>query len=179
LLQPDQNTNIVALLLLLARLGDIGSTYLITPKLRLEANPLVRRWKWPFAFSTLLIALVPYYWLPGGVVLLVGSLLVCFSNFSGLWLARAVGEDKYLEFVTLHASRTRLASALLPLLAAGICVAAVGLLLLYLYPNPNRDWGFFVAVGILGYAIAITLWRSVAFVRLRKIGKANYRLERP
>jgi hypothetical protein len=42
-------------LILVARLGDIGSTYLVTPNLLLEANPVVRKLRWPFALATLLL----------------------------------------------------------------------------------------------------------------------------
>jgi hypothetical protein len=48
-------THTIAFLLLLARLGDIGSTYLATPNLKLEANVLARRFKWPFAWLTVLL----------------------------------------------------------------------------------------------------------------------------
>ncbi len=171
-------THVIALLLLLARAGDIGSTYLATPKLRLETNSLARRWRWPFAFATLIVAMVPYYSLPAGIILLVGSLLVCSSNLAALWLMRAVGEDAYYDLLVLNAGRARLGFAILSLVGSGVSVAAVGVLLLYIYPNPNRDWGFYVAIGILAYAVAISFWRSVAFIRLRKAGAANNALER-
>lgn len=175
---PSHFTHVIALLLLLARVGDIGSTYLATPKLRLETNSLARRWRWPFAFATLLLAVIPYYSLPAGIILLVGSLLVCSSNLAALWQIRAMGEDAYYDHLVLNAGRAHLGFALLSLLGSGVCVAGVGILLLYLYPDPNQDWGFFVAFGVFGYAGAITFWRSVAFIRLRKAGAANNALER-
>jgi hypothetical protein len=52
-------THLISFLLLLSRLGDIGSTYLITPTLKLEANPIVRRLKWRFAAVTILAAAIP------------------------------------------------------------------------------------------------------------------------
>ena len=175
---PTQFTHVIALLLLLARVGDIWSTYLATPKLRLEANSLARRWRWPFAFATLLVAVVPYYSLPAGIILLVGSLLVCSSNLAALWLIRAMGEDAYYDHLVLNAGRAHVGFAVLSLLGSGVCVAAVGVLLLYIYPDPNGDWGFWVAFGILSYAFAITFWRSVAFIRYRRAGAANNALER-
>ena len=36
-------------LILLSRLADIGTTSLITPQLKLEANPIMRRLGWRFA----------------------------------------------------------------------------------------------------------------------------------
>jgi hypothetical protein len=175
---PSQFTHVIALLLLLARIGDIGSTYLATPKLRLEANSLARRWRWPFGFATLLAAAIPYYSLPAGIILLVGSLLVCFSNLSTLWLMRAVGEDAYHDLLVLNAGRAHLGFAIVSILGSGVCVAAVGVLLWYLYPDPDRDWAFYIAIGILAYAVAITSWRTVAFIRLRKAGAADNALPR-
>ena len=56
----DSLAHVLCGLILLGRLGDIISTWLITPKLDLEANPIVRRLGWRFAVLTVLICLVPY-----------------------------------------------------------------------------------------------------------------------
>src|SRR5262249_19699539 len=53
--------HVLALLILIGRVGDIGSTYLATPRLTLEANPFVRRLRWPFGVVSLGLCLVPYY----------------------------------------------------------------------------------------------------------------------
>jgi hypothetical protein len=87
--------HVIAFLLLLARLGDIGSTYLISPTLKLETNPIVRRFRWPFAAATVLAAALAYYSLPVGVAFLIGSLLVCAANCSRVWLVRTLGESEY------------------------------------------------------------------------------------
>jgi hypothetical protein len=47
MLTNAQLPHAVAFLLLLARIGDVGSTYLISPTLKLEANPIIRRLRWP------------------------------------------------------------------------------------------------------------------------------------
>src|SRR5271154_5888940 len=72
-------------LILISRIGDIGSTYLVTPNLKLEANPIVRKLGWKFAFLTLFVCLVPYYSTAMGVVVLVVSLLVSAQNTSKIW----------------------------------------------------------------------------------------------
>jgi len=72
--------HLLCALILLSRLGDIGSTYLVTPKLRLEANPIVRKLGWWFAVATLLLCLVPYYWTPAGIIILIPSLMVSAAN---------------------------------------------------------------------------------------------------
>lgn len=175
---PQPLTHIVALLLLLARLGDVGSTYLATPKLTLEANPVVRRFKWPFAWLTVLLALVPYYSVPLGIIFLVASLLVCASNFSKLWIMRTMGEAEYHAAITRLAAQAHFPSALVFILIPALCVGAIGLLLLHFYPDPQRDWAFYFAYGFLAYALAIGIWGPLAFLRIRKEGMARASAER-
>ena len=90
--RADGFTHLLAFLVLLSRIGDVVSTRLVTPTLRLEANPIVRRLGWRFAATTLVIAVVPYFLLPLGVVVLTTSLLVAGSNLSRGWLVHALGE---------------------------------------------------------------------------------------
>jgi hypothetical protein len=164
---PDALTHGVALACLAARLGDIGSTWLGTPQLRLEANTLARRWRWPYALATVLLALVPYYSLPAGIVILVGSLLVCSSNLSKLWLMRALGEDRYHDFLVDCAGRASVPWALSFILASGVAMASVGVVLAVTYPGQGDEPGFAVALGILAYAAAMVIWGSLAFLRHR------------
>lgn len=80
----------LCILILIGRLGDIISTRLVTPKLELEANPIVRKLGWPFAFATVLICLIPYWSTAAGVVVLIPSLFVSATNTSKIWFARAL-----------------------------------------------------------------------------------------
>ena len=153
-------------MILISRLGDIGSTYLVTPTLRLEANPILRRLGWRFALLTLLVCFIPYYSTAMGVIILVPSLLVTASNVSVIWLVRAVGETEYLEFVQRAVRRTTLGRALAGVLASSVFIALAGATLLYLAPDPQRDWGFWFACGIFAYALALVLHRSLYFIRL-------------
>src|SRR5208337_445540 len=91
--------HLLCALILVSRLGDIGSTYLITPKLKLEANLVAGKLGWWFAAATLLVCLVPYYSAPLGVVVLVPSLLVSASNTSKIWFVRAYGESEYHDLL--------------------------------------------------------------------------------
>lgn len=169
----EHTTHLVAFMLLLARIGDVGSTYLATPKLKLESNPVVRRFKWPFAVLTIFVAVLPYYSLGLGICLLVVSLLVCASNFSKLWLIRTLGEDEHHQLLMRLASRSNLGSSMLFIFAPALWMAALGFLVLHFYPDPNRDWGYYFALGFFVYALAIGLWGSVAFLRYRKEGFAE------
>jgi len=166
-------TNLVAFMLLVARVGDVGSTYLASPKLTLESNPVVRRLKWPYATLTIFAAALPYYSLGLGVCLLVVSLLVCASNFSKLWMIRTLGEDEHHQLLMRVASRSHLGLSMLFIFSPALWMAALGFLLFHFYPDPNADWGYYFALGFFVYALAIGLWGSLAFLRYRKEGLAK------
>src|SRR5579864_6389300 len=87
--------HIVAFATLISRLGDIGTTYLVSPTLRVEANPIARRLGWRYIFATALIALIPYRSIHGGVLVLTASFLIATSNASEAMLARFMGEENY------------------------------------------------------------------------------------
>src|ERR1051326_7172442 len=77
--------HLLCTLIFVARVGDIGSTYLVTPKLRLEANPIIRKLGWWFAIATVALCLIPYYSTAMAVIVLVPSLLVSAANTGKIW----------------------------------------------------------------------------------------------
>ena len=81
--------DLLCALVLLSRLGDIGSIYLVSPTLNLEANSIARRLGWEFAWSSLLVCLIPYYSAPASIVVLVPSFMVSASNSMKIWFARS------------------------------------------------------------------------------------------
>src|SRR5437867_966894 len=91
--------HLLCVVILLSRLGDIGSTYLITPKLKLEANPIARKLGWGFAVATLLLCFVPYYSTALGIIVLIPSLMVSAANASKIWFVRAYGESEYHDLL--------------------------------------------------------------------------------
>ena len=153
-----QLPHVIAFLLLLARLGDVGSTYLVSPRLKLEANPIVRRLRWPFAGVTILAAALPYYSLPAGVTFLIASLLVCASNCSRLWIARTMGESEYHLFLAGIARRAPVSLSIMFLLLTPLCMATIGGVILLFYPSPRNDWGSWIALGFFLYALAVALY---------------------
>ena len=157
----------LAILILVSRLGDILSTYLVTPSLKLEANLLVRKLGWRFAAATTVIALVPFYNTGLGVMVLVPSLLVSAANFQRVWAARALGEQAYADWVRSLARKSKLSAALKGVAASVFFTALAGSTLLLLSPNSD-EWGFWFALGILVYAFAVAFHSSLYFWRLFK-----------
>ena len=159
--------------LFIARVGDVLSTYLVTPTLKLESNPLVRKFQWPFAIVTIPICLVPYYNIAVAIPILVISLLVSASNCSKIWLSRAIGEREMHELMKSCAQKAPVVASLLFILSPCLFILMLGGLLLLFYPDPMRDWGFYIAIGIIGYAFALGIYGPLFFLRLRKLGQRD------
>ncbi|HEU4698563.1 MAG TPA: hypothetical protein VFS40_05250 [Gemmatimonadales bacterium] len=162
-LASDQHfRHFLAAVILLGRVGDLASTWYATPTLHLEANPLVRRFRWRLGLLSLLLALVPYYNTSLGMVVAVPSLLVTAGNLGRGWLMRALGEAEYwallLRAARQHSRRAAMASALG---AAAFFALAAGLLRLLSSPD---EWGYWFADGMLLYTAAV-LVHGTAFLR--------------
>jgi len=162
--------HVIAALIFVARLGDIGTTYLNSPELKLEQNPIAKKFGWPFAFVTLLLFLIPYYSIPLGIIILVVSLLVSVSNSLRTWIIRTIGETAFHEMIIKTAAEAHFSRSLLLLMLPGLFVTLLALTLLLFYPNPDKDWGFWFAGGIFSYALVLFLHPPIAFLRFRREG---------
>jgi len=170
----EQNLpHILAVMIVVARAADIASTFLATPKLQLESNPILRRFRWPMAAISFVMCIVPYFSIPAAVVVIVMSLLIAFSNSTRLWIIRALGEQAYFELMLKATARAQVKETLIWLLLPALFISLLGILLLLLYPDPNFQLGFFFAMGIFMYALVIIAYQPKNFFRLRSIGKRD------
>lgn len=156
-------------LLLLTRVGDIWSTWLATPKLRLEGNLVARRLGWKFAFATLLVSFLPYYSTALAVAALPVFCLACWSNFCRVWMLRALGEERWAQLITEAASRTARPLAVLWFGLAHAFLALPGFLAMGL--TEPTDWAFWIGLGFAA-ASAILFAHHTVFI-VREIGRAN------
>lgn len=163
----------IAALLLISRLGDIGSTYLASPKLELESNTVIRRLRWPFAVLTILVFIIPYWDIGSGIVLMVASLLVAASNSSKIWLIRAMGETEYYALMVRMAARAKPVPSLIYSLMPALFMSILGETVMYLYPSEHTDLGYHVGLGILGYALVVAYYGPTTFLRYRKASRAQ------
>lgn len=152
-------------LILLSRIGDVVSTYLVTPTLKLEANPVVRRLRWPFAWFTLSACLIAYYSTAVGFAVVVGSLLVCFWNVSKIWFARAIGEDESAALLIRTAAKSRLSHALWPLAVASATLASIGGLFI-LTSGGWTHWAYWGGMGLVAAGVSHFVHQASAFVRI-------------
>jgi len=140
-------------LLLISRLGDMVSTFLVSPNLRLEANPIARRLGWRFIVGSLVVCVIPYFSPEAAVAILAPSLLVSASNLSKAWSARAMGEEGYVAHVLNLALRTTLPQALLPLWAASAFIILAGITLVLLAAEPWNELCRWFGLGMVLYGI--------------------------
>src|SRR5213595_3770945 len=87
------------LMLLVSRGMDILSTWVATPNLVLEGNPIAKKlgWRWglPINFG---FALILAFWPLPAIVISTTSVLVAARNFQSAWLMRSLGEQAYRDW---------------------------------------------------------------------------------
>jgi len=83
-------------LLVMARGADFLSTWIATPNLVLEANPIAKmlRWRWGLVINILLCFIFAFWPLPA-IIISTTSALVAARNFQVAWLMYAAGEENY------------------------------------------------------------------------------------
>ena len=175
----DHLKPVLCVLLLISRLGDILSTYMVTPSLALEANPIVKKLGWPFAWLTVLICVAPYVNVPGSLSLLVAFLLVSASNTSKIWMVRAMGETEYRRLLLRLASRSRLSHALLATWVSCGFMMLTGAVICLFYPDPAADPGFWLGGGVVLYALVLGGYGTRSFVRLFAEAKRQTVIDSP
>jgi len=159
-------SHLLYVLLLIARVGDVGTTYLATPTLALEANPIARKLGWKFAILTIAACLLPYWNQGLAVTALIPSLLVAASNAGKVWVMRTMGEQAYLALCVNVARKSKLSRALLGVAASSFfAVLAGGVVLLFCW-SPANDWGFWIGLGVVMYGVVTGVHGSLGMVRL-------------
>jgi len=159
----------------MSRLGDVISTYLASPKLKLETNPIVRKFRWPFAILTILVCFVPYYDTDLAVIILIPFLLVCSSNIGELWIIRTLGEDEFKKFMLAVCRKGEVSKAMYYMVVSNIFFSSVGALLILLHSKD--EWAALIGGGIMLYASIIIFYKVLFFLRLdRQANKERYEM---
>jgi hypothetical protein len=159
--------HILCCLILISRLGDILSTYLVSPTLKLEANPIVRKLGWPFALLSVFVCLIAYLDIAAGFIILVPSLMVSAANISKFWITKSIGETQYARFVLRVASKAKLSHVIFSMTMASFFIILTGLIPLFLSRGPE-DMVFWFAFGIILYGIIILLYGCIHYFKLIK-----------
>src|SRR6185312_9684240 len=153
-------------LLAFARGMDFLSTWIATPNLVLEGNPIAKLlgWRWG-ALLNIAICLGMALWPATAIAVSTMSVLVAARNFQSAWLMRTMGEEHYRDWHVARIQETPATLFLLSLAGNTLLTAAVGAGILFF---GHSIVTLSIGMGICGYAAAVALYTLLAIWRLRR-----------
>ena len=158
---------LVLALLAFARGMDFLSTWVATPNLVLEGNPVAKKlgWKWGIPINVALCIGLATWPLPA-MIIGTTSVLVAARNFQQAWLMRSLGEEPYRTWHVERIQETRVSLYLLCLLGQTALTAGVGAVLIYF--SPAQLASVAIGLGIISYAVAVAFYTLLSVWRLRR-----------
>ena len=155
-------------LLAFARGMDFLSTWLATPNLVLEGNPLAKKLGWKMgALFNAAICVGFAFWPMTAIIIATSGLLVAAHNFHSAWLMRAMGEEAYRQWFVEQLSRARFPLFLVCLVGETVMTAIIGAALVIF--TGSETIPFAIGLGILGYAAIVLFYTSLSLWRLRHV----------
>jgi hypothetical protein len=154
-------------LLLFARGMDFLSTWVATPNLLLEGNPLARKmgWKWG-ALVNLALCFAFAFWPSTAIIVIVAGLLVAAHNFHSAWLMRTMGEAAYRDWFLERMEQTPRVLYFGCLFGETILTALPGAALIWFCDEDSIP--FAIGYGIVGYAAIVLFYTLLSLWRLRR-----------
>ena len=161
-------------LLIFSRGMDFLSTWVATPNLVLEGNPIAKKigWKWGVLLNVVLVGVLAM-WPLSAIVIATASVLVAARNFQSAWLMRSLGEAAYREWHVQRIQETRVTLYLFCLAGNTLLTAAVGVALIYFSRLHLVPFG--IGMGMVAYAIAVAFYSLLAIWRLHRAAKRDAR----
>lgn len=159
------------LMLVLARGMDFLSTWVATPNMVLEGNPLAKKlgWRWGIPLNFALCLLFAFWPLPA-IVISTTSVLVAARNFQSAWLMRSLGEQIYRDWHVERVQETSVTLYLSCLLGQTALTALVGGAVI-LFTWDKEPIVLAIGLGIIAYALAVAFYTLLGIVRLRRSSK--------
>ena len=157
------------LVLLLARAADFLSTWIASPNLVLEGNPISKKLGWARAgIVNVAVSLLLALWLLPAVIVSTMSVLLAARHFQFAWLMRTFGEQNYRDWWLQRLSETPMALFLFSMFGqtAMMTVLGIALLIFSRLENPVITG---IGMGIVCYAIAVVLYTLNAVWRNRHV----------
>jgi hypothetical protein len=158
-------------ILAFSRSADFLSTWVATPHLVLEGNPIAKwlGWKWGAVVNVVLISTLAL-WPLSAIVVSTASVLVAARNFQSAWLMRSMGEEFYREWYSQRMSETRITLYLFCLAGNTLLTAAVGAALIIF--STTRNYVLIVpmgiGMGIVAYGLAVIIYTLLSVWRSRR-----------
>lgn len=170
---------IYLLLLLFGRATDFLSTWIATPNLLLEANPIARKlgWRWGILLNLGLCGGFALWPLPA-IIIATTSVLVAARNFQSAWLMHSTGEENYRDWFMERLEATQPALFLFCLFAQSLLTAAVGAALI-VFSQLEQEIPLGIGMGIVVYAVAVAVYTLIAQWRNRRHARRRNGLLEP
>jgi hypothetical protein len=164
------------LLLIVARGMDFLSTWVATPNLVLEGNPIAKKlgWKWGLLLNLALCFGLAFWPLPA-MVISTTSVLVAARNFQSAWLMRSLGEQIYRDWHVERVQETSVTLYLFCLFAQTALVGGVGAAVIY-FSDFRHVPLLAIGLGIVAYALAVAFYTMLGIWRMRRSALYNARL---
>jgi hypothetical protein len=156
---------------------DFLSTWIATPNMVLEGNPIAKKlgWKWGIPLNLGLCVAFAFWPLPA-IVISTTSVLVAARNFQSAWLMRSLGEQLYRDWHIERVQETSVTLYLFCLFAQTALTAGVGAAVIY-FSNWQRDLvPLAIGLGIIAYALAVAFFTLLGIWRLRRTALRKERL---
>jgi len=161
---------LLLLLLVFARGMDFLSTWIATPNLVLEGNPLAKKlgWQWGLLLNIVLVGVLAM-WPLSAIVVATASVLVAARNFQSAWLMHSLGEEHYRQWHVERIQETRITLYLFCLAGNTLLTAGVGAALIYF--SHLRLVPFAIGMGMVAYAVVVAFYTLLAIWRIRRAAK--------
>jgi hypothetical protein len=171
----SRSYGLIFLLLIVARGMDFLSTWVATPNLVLEGNPLAKKlgWKWGLLLNLALCIGLAFWPLPA-IVISTTSALVASRNFQSAWLMRSLGEQLYRDWHVERVQETSVTLYLFCLFGQTALTGGVGAAVIYF-----SEWRLVplgIGLGIVAYALAVAFYTLLGIWRLRRSALRTARL---
>jgi hypothetical protein len=173
----SRSYGLMFVLLLVARGMDFLSTWVATPNMVLEGNPIAKKlgWKWGIPLNLALCLGFAFWPLPA-IVISTTSVLVAARNFQSAWLMRSLGEHIYRDWHVQRVQETSITLYLFCLFAQTTLTGGVGAALIYF--SDGRLAPLAIGMGIVAYAIAVAFYTLLGVWRVRRSQIQAARLKR-
>lgn len=163
----SRSYGLMFLLLVVSRGMDFLSTWVATPNMVLEGNPLAKKlgWKWGIPLNLALCVGLAFWPLPA-IVISTSSVLVAARNFQSAWLMRSLGEHIYRDWHIERVQETSITLYLFCLFAQTALTGGVGVAVIYF-----SEWRLVplaIGLGIVAYALAVAFYTLLGIWRLRR-----------
>jgi hypothetical protein len=152
--------------LVITRLIDILTTYIVTPKLKLETNPIIK--KWGPAWLTMALCVIPFFSIPLAIIVLVMSLLSSANNIRKVWMLKAIGEEQYYSMTKQMIQKHAISKILVFECISTFFWISIGLLLIFIIGFNTQNQAFWFGLGIGSYGVLILLYSLSYLIKIKK-----------